>query len=592
MSPILLQDWETGDLNYETLIQVDAELERDTADASCGWKEMCYCGTNSCRRSQSGFRWIPQAYVLSAPPRNLQIQEIGTVPQNRRADISVVFGIQVDGGAQLLGELAAEDVWSYSSAFEVSQPWAQRNIYELCTEPPAVLRVTEALCWMKDFRDFLERRGERFPIHNSRFDSLALDFFRVGLTGAASSKEKVWIKDGKVKASFLSFLTDFSQEANVEDVMEYKEHWDTSIGAYNAKASRFANRAWHTSNLWVRAEAQKELISSTMITLVICVILAFAAMLLFTFDAVLSLLVVIATVGVISGLAFFIVCVMQWPIGPVEVIALIVFIGYAVTYSLHITHKYGDPQALQWEPEPVELGMAEREWLRYQRTGFALSSIGAAAVGSAMTTCGCAVFLLGCTLTIFTKLGGVVLTVTLMSIITALGPLPAALLLFGPLEPGKACRPSARSWKSMFRKRDPAASFTEVGRSGPPSEYACGTSSPIGPMPGDGVIFASALSQEKRRSWKQSTSLTSHRTVGSASSIGFPAANSVHGAIQKKVVKSLGADGVTSVDAVRIEVDRDRPSVGGGNVTNPLSTDLRLSGARSTKSLVLPRQQE
>lgn len=33
---------------------------------------------------------------------------------------------------------------------------------------------------------------------------------------------------------------------------------------------------------------------------------------------------------------------MGWSLGPIEVIALIVFVGYAVTYSLHIAHKYGD----------------------------------------------------------------------------------------------------------------------------------------------------------------------------------------------------------------------------------------------------------
>merc|ERR1719272_972811 len=90
--------------------------------------------------------------------------------------------------------------------------------------------------------------------------------------------------------------------------------------------------------------------------------------------------------------------------------------------------------------------MSERAALRYQRTGFALKSVGSAAMGSAMTTAGCSVFLVCCTLTIFQKLGAVVLAVTLMSILTALGPLSAALLLFGPLEPGRRCLPrSCRS---------------------------------------------------------------------------------------------------------------------------------------------------
>merc|ERR1740123_2105620 len=162
-------------------------------------------------------------------------------------------------------------------------------------------------------------------------------------------------------------------------------------------------------------------------------------MLVFTCDPVLSLYVVLATVGVMSSLAFFIVVIMGWAIGPLEVIALIVFIGYAVTYSLHIAHKYGGREALDSEPPRPDLD--EKSAVRYQRTAFALKSIGSAAMGSAVTTIGCSIFLLFCTLTIFKKLGGVVLAVTIMSIFTAIAPLPAALLMAGPWRSGWRCFP-------------------------------------------------------------------------------------------------------------------------------------------------------
>jgi len=119
----------------------------------------------------------------------------------------------------------------------------------------------------------------------------------------------------------------------------------------------------------------------------------------------------------------------------VEVIALIVFIGYAVTYSLHIAHKYGSHDALKLSVARLDLD--ESDAVRFQRTEFALKSIGIAAMGSAATTIGCSTFLLFCTLTIFQKLGGVVLAVTIMSIFTALLPVPAILFCAGPLQPGK-----------------------------------------------------------------------------------------------------------------------------------------------------------
>eukprot|EP00913_Durusdinium_trenchii_P001823 g1689.t1 len=135
----------------------------------------------------------------------------------------------------------------------------------------------------------------------------------------------------------------------------------------------------------------------------------------------LSSLVVLSTLIVIFALTWFIVVVMGWPIGPIEVIALIVFIGYAVTYSLHIAHRYGSSDVAQ----------------EHDLAGHLSQLFFCQFLLSAVTTAGCSIFLVFCTLTIFKKLGGVVLVVTVMSIGVALIPLPAALLWFGPLRPGR-----------------------------------------------------------------------------------------------------------------------------------------------------------
>ena len=58
------------------------------------------------------------------------------------------------------------------------------------------------------------------------------------------------------------------------------------MNKFNEGASAYARGAWHTSDLWVRAEAQQELISSTVLTLVVVIVLAFVGMLIFTKDLV------------------------------------------------------------------------------------------------------------------------------------------------------------------------------------------------------------------------------------------------------------------------------------------------------------------
>jgi hypothetical protein len=256
-----------------------------------------------------------------------------------------------------------------------------------------------------------------------------------GLTGVTPSKEYVWNIGGEIKAMYASFTVDHYKSGQSAPAIAFKRLWDVHLLIWNEEASRFARGAWHTAVLWGRAEASAELIKSTVITLGLVIGLSFIGMMLFTMDAVLSSFVVIATLGVICMLLFFITTMMGWAIGPIEVIALIVFLGYAVTYSLHVTHKYEGHEALKIS-RPQQFSMSEGQVVRYQRVVYALKSIGGAALGSAMTTIGCSVFLLFCTLTIFQKLGGVVLNVTIVSIVTALCPLPALLLILGPVQPG------------------------------------------------------------------------------------------------------------------------------------------------------------
>lgn len=205
------------------------------------------------------------------------------------------------------------------------------------------------------------------------------------------------------------------------------------------------------SKLWVKADSQAELIWGTVLTLGILILLAFTGMLLFTRSLALSFGVVLATLLVVAGLAFFTTVIAGWPLGLLEVIAVVYFIGYAVTYSLHIAHKYaghgfvfsddldsvvktltGDSGAL---PDSAKKA-GTKAAMRFRRTEYAMQSIGCATISSAVTTAGSAFFLVFCTLTIFKKLCGMCLAVTVLSLFVALVPLPAGLLTVGPTRPG------------------------------------------------------------------------------------------------------------------------------------------------------------
>jgi len=210
----------------------------------------------------------------------------------------------------------------------------------------------------------------------------------------------------------------------------------------NRVASVTANRAYHTAGAWVRAEAEIAVVASTVDTIIVSAVCAWLGMALFTQDPVLACVVLGLVLGIICGLAFFIVLIMQWKIGSIEVISLVIFVGYSVTYSLHVAHSYAEasPPA-QLTDEDVEAplaspqGSAAREYVeacRKHRTKLAIVHIGTAVLSSAMSTLGSSVFLLCCTMIIFVKLGSVVICVTMMSILCALVALPSFLMVMGP----------------------------------------------------------------------------------------------------------------------------------------------------------------
>ncbi|CAE7380889.1 unnamed protein product [Symbiodinium natans] len=106
-------------------------------------------------------------------------------------------------------------------------------------------------------------------------------------------------------------------------------------------------------------------------TIIIATCSGWAGVLLFTGDVMLAVIVTGVVIVVITGLAFFMVTVMGWSIGPIEVIALVVFVGYSVTYALHIAHNYNlmvasDEDLLEAE-EKARKRQADRELAKAAR---------------------------------------------------------------------------------------------------------------------------------------------------------------------------------------------------------------------------------
>eukprot|EP00927_Polykrikos_kofoidii_P031016 TRINITY_DN26681_c0_g1_i1.p1 TRINITY_DN26681_c0_g1~~TRINITY_DN26681_c0_g1_i1.p1 ORF type:complete len:1328 (-),score=143.38 TRINITY_DN26681_c0_g1_i1:40-3963(-) len=482
--PVMMEQWFEG---TEVLMPVQEVSQTDLASSpQCDVHEICFCNTSGLT-CELGVEWvgetlIPLAGVDSIRVRRLEDQqeslwekfplsqqELGNVGcarvfgdgdgcplshrrlewtpfgpakvhVTRRGHVTVVFGITVFNRPPFIGKSNPSDMWAFNDDIALDNPWTQRLMRNSCVNLPASLRVVGQRCWIESFRDSVERYGRIFPMHPASFKSLIsswsaqliVDDLNPSTSIAASSL--LWFRDGVLRASFMNFRVDFDSGSPEDDIEAYMELWDAYLGSINGpRMFGHPPIAFHTSNMWIRCEVAQALLSSTGITLALIVVSGFLCMVLFTRSIVLSLYVAIESLLVICGVLFFIVVITRVAFGPTVVIGLIVFLGYSVTFSLHVAHHYGQEVAAS---EAAPTCRAEKLARRAQRARFAVETIGGVVLGSAVTTVGSSFFMLFCTLQIFQSFGSVSMVVATLSAFTAMVHLLAGLVACGPTTPG------------------------------------------------------------------------------------------------------------------------------------------------------------
>jgi hypothetical protein len=518
-----LESWETGnvqmtnlmDMGYVWLRPAKFNITGQTILRRCEIMTLCFIGVEQCSlegdwkplgkqsikttstttMSPGSGRRLALAEEVPEPARERMLRTVvihdqkgrykgETIPLNKVIDVTIVWGILPAVSTPLVG--APDQHWSYDKSFDPGNPWAQRAIYRACMDVPAELQVITTNCWIYEFRSWL-LKPQQDGFYTKRFPTRDFDeevkLWKKSPVGAIQGPENLWIIGGKVKAMKVGFDCNFRSDASAEAGIAYRDMWDTYIAHLNLVSSVTANRAFHSAELFKRAEAEIALVGSTVETIIIAASLAWLCMLIFTGDAWIAVLVTGLVLGIISGLAFFMVVPMDWDIGAIEVISLVVFMGYSVTYALHIAHNFTEVGEENEELIRLEQTWAEKQrkreerktpgpsvlpasrcWSRFSMVSFcgrcyrersatkedrqrdgeldlaslrraktrmAILHVGGATLSSAVSTIGSSFFLLFCTMNIFKQLGAVVITVTLLSIVFALVPLQALLMLAG-----------------------------------------------------------------------------------------------------------------------------------------------------------------
>lgn len=443
----------------------------------------CTCGRRGCHATAFGSE---QGYfpINRVSARSLQSSPSPgfRVPVNERQRLYLVFGVRPLIEYRLIGPHQGA-TYEFKENFRLSDPWAQRAAVSACTKFPPHLEVAETICWISEFKERAIETGKEFPIRSAEeFDAEVRGFARSGTIQGFAINQFI-IADGLATRAFYTVVVlDVSSSQSVHLTMELLKRWDVHFDEFNDAAEESIRGVFHTCSLWVDAtigtSIQASIVSS--LSLSLACVLVFTT--LFSRSLRTGFLVLGLVFAIINFMLFFIIVILDQKFGGIEAMSVIIFIGICVDYLLHLSHLYNtcivvcaDESSLddvenestcmrmamiasmpglnnsnspsnqsrhslrtvenfKLTPADTKKGIAERtsEMEKFVRMSFALDHVGNAVVGSAITTLGCASFLLFAVIRPFFKMGLYLIVLIFFAIFTALFVLTAHMTFFDP----------------------------------------------------------------------------------------------------------------------------------------------------------------
>jgi predicted RND superfamily exporter protein len=207
-----------------------------------------------------------------------------------------------------------------------------------------------------------------------------------------------------------------SVSSSTAELVAEHEFWEGWFEGKIAGAPAGLRGGFQTSPTWTLTETETELIDGAWTALALSLVFAFVVLLGASRSFRLALL---ATISVGSSAASLLGCAVLWGwnMGVIEAVCTMVLVGLSLDYVLHVAGAY--------VRTPEASG-------RRERAKGALRAVGLSVVSGASTTVGAAAFLLGCTLTFFTKFGLFVAWTLTSSLVQAVVVFPAMCAVWGP----------------------------------------------------------------------------------------------------------------------------------------------------------------
>merc|ERR1711904_668201 len=165
---------------------------------------------------------------------------------------------------------------------------------------------------------------------------------------------------------------------------------------------------------------QREILVAVFQSIGACLALAWLILCIATTNWMISS-IALACILVILFLCGGMIAMAGWSLGIFEAIGLIIVVGLAVDYSVHICHSYNEARFIDGAPAT-----------RFQKTQHALTEMGVSVVSGAATTFLASLFLIGATFAFYYIFGIFMLMTVIFSLLVSLTMLPALLCILGP----------------------------------------------------------------------------------------------------------------------------------------------------------------
>jgi len=236
-------------------------------------------------------------------------------------------------------------VWD--DGFDPSSPEAQLHLVHACNVMGQMPKVQSTNCFIKDYRDYMAQKGVTFPIVFSNDTTTQSIKFAESLYEYASERTN----DAGVKAKNFGFVDNGVRYVSLGATLAVRNYeqrdtydpmfdeWQSLMKDLNEIAVPELSKGQNTAFAWAWRWTETGYAISAINGISIALPLAFASLLVSTWNWSMAVMATVSITGVMSCTSATIV-LLGWNLGVPESLAIIITIGLSVDFVVHLANEY------------------------------------------------------------------------------------------------------------------------------------------------------------------------------------------------------------------------------------------------------------